>query len=125
MMGCVSGVVVTGKVVQKNGVWSISEGVLTGRWPSRKFLTSIQSIKVPLTDEYLCGDSGTYASIKALICKNLDIVSSPQNDNTNAPCDALSLALGFEAVGAKFGAVKAGVGQLQPCGAAWTDDCTQ
>ncbi len=120
-----SGVVVTGKVVQKNGVWSISEGVLTGRWPSRKFLTSIQSIKVPLTDEYLCGDSGTYASIKALICKNLDIVSSPQNDNTNAPCDALSLALGFEAVGAKFGAVKAGVGQLQPCGAAWTDDCTQ
>ncbi len=118
-----TGVIVTGKLVETNGVWSVREGTLTGRWAARKFLTSIQSIKVPLTDEYLCGDSGTYASIKGLICKNLDIVSSPQNDNTNAPCDALSLALGFEAVEAKFGVVKAGVGQLQPCGATWTDDC--
>jgi hypothetical protein len=118
-----TGVVVVGRLVKEGNVWALREGTLTGRWAARKFLTSIQSIKVPLTNEYLCGDSGTYASIKALVCKNLDIVSSAQNDNTNAPCDALSLAIGYEAVQARFGNVKAGAGQLQPCGATWTDDC--
>ncbi|CAN5263587.1 hypothetical protein BH09MYX1_BH09MYX1_17880 [soil metagenome] len=120
-----SGVVVTGRITMVNGVYTVSEGTLSGRWPARKFLTALQAIKVPLTTEYLCGDSGTYESIKALICKSLDIVSSPQNDNTNAPCDSLSLALGFEAVQISFGSVKAGPGAIQPCGATWTDACEQ
>ena len=65
-----------------------------------------------------------YEAIKGLVCKNLDITSAPQADNTNAPCDSLSLFLGFEAVQAKLGEVKPGAGQLTPCGATWSDDCT-
>lgn len=119
-----TGVVITARL-EKNatGQWSVKEGVLDGRWPASKLLPALQSIRVPLTNEYLCGDSGTYASLKSLVCKSVDIVSSPQNDNTNAPCDSLAFILGFEAPPAKPGPVKAGPGQLQPCGAAWTDGC--
>ena len=119
-----TGVVVTGKLVPDGaGGYRVDDGVLAGRWPSQKFLTSLAPIKDPITSDFLCGDASTYGSLKALICKNLDITSFPQNDNTNAPCDALSIALGFVARTAKLGPVMAGVAPLQPCGAQWTDEC--
>ena len=119
-----TGVVVTGKLVPTGtGSYRVDDGLLAGRWPSQKFLTSLAPIHDPITQDYLCGDASTYGSLKLVICKGLDITSFPQNDNTNAPCDALSIALGFAASPANFGAVKAGVPPTQPCGAQWTDEC--
>ena len=119
-----TGVVVTGRLVPNGtGGYRVDDGVITGRWPSQKFLTSLAPIKDPITTDYLCGDASTYGSLKTLICKNLDVTSFPQNDNTSAPCDAISIALGFAAGTAKLGPVNAGVAPSQPCGAQWVDEC--
>lgn len=119
-----TGAVVTGKLVPDgSGGYGIDDGMLAGRWSAQKFLTSLAPLKDPITNAFLCGDASTYGSLKTLVCKNLDVTSYPQNDNTSAPCDALSLALGFAARSAHFGPVKPGVPPDHPCGAQWTDEC--
>lgn len=120
-----TGVVLTGRIIPApGGGFTVAEGVLSGRWATRKFLTSIATIHDPLNPgTYLCGDSGTYADLKPLICGARDITSLPLTDNMNAPCDALSFALAFNATPANLGAVYGGVPPVMPCGAQWQDDC--
>lgn len=119
-----SGVVVTGHLVQKSGGWGIDDGMLAGRWSARRFLTSFATLRDPLSKgAWLCGDSGTYASIKPLVCRNRDITALLQNDNTNAYCDALSIGFGFVAAPATMGNLYARPPPPQPCGAQWDDQC--
>jgi hypothetical protein len=121
----VSGAIVSGHLVQKTGGWGIDDGVLSGRWASRRFLTSFAAIKDPIGPGSLCGDSGTYASIKQLVCRNRDITTAPQNDNTNAYCDALSIGFGLVAAPAKMGNLNPRPAPPQPCGAQWDDECNK
>lgn len=121
----VQGAVITGRPAQKAGGWSIDDVVLSGRWSSRKLLTSFAPLKDPLGPGYLCGDSGTYASIRKLVCNGRDITAAPQNDNTNAYCDALSIGFGFAVAPAKMALVNPRPTPPQPCGASWDDDCNK
>ena len=118
-------VLVTGTLgLDANGEWSVTNGVLAGRWATRQFLVALAGIHDPFsTGGYLCGDSGTYATIKGIICDGRDITSSTINDNTNATCNALSIGLGFTATTAQFGTVYEGLPLLIPCGAQWSDEC--
>ncbi len=118
-------VVVTAKIIHgPNNTFAIQDGLLAGRWPSRKLLTSLAGVHDPLNPGgYLCGDSGAYQGIKSLACTNRDIASSLQNDGQNANCDALSFALRFTASPALLGPVFAGPPPITPCGTQWTDDC--
>lgn len=118
-----TGAIVTATLTKSGNGYRLENGVIAGRWPVRKFLTALAPQYDPIGGGYLCGDASTYETIKGLVCQNVDISAALQNDNTNATCDALSVALGFTAVPANFGPVSAGVPLAQPCGPAWTDDC--
>lgn len=119
-----SGVLVTGDLGSDGkGGFSLSNLLLAGRWPTRRFLTALATVRNPIGNEFLCGDSGVYASVKGLMCANRDITALPQGDNTNAPCDALSFAVRLTATPAKLGSVYAGPTPLQPCGPQWNDEC--
>lgn len=119
-----TGVQITAKIAMVGGKVQLTDGIIAGRWPTRRFLTALAPQSDPIvTGGFLCGDSSTYASVKGFVCNNVDITSAVQNDNTNATCDALSVALGWTAVPVIFGPVSAGVTLNQPCGAQWTDDC--
>lgn len=121
----VTGAIVTGHPMQKNGQWTIEDGVLAGRWGSRRFLTAFAPLKDPLGPGWLCGDSGTYGAIKQLVCRNRDITTAPQNDNTGAFCDALSIGFGLVAAPAKMGNLVGRAAPAQPCGPLWDDDCNK
>lgn len=119
-----AGVIVTADLASDGkGGFAISHGILVGRWPTRRFLTALATIKDPLGTDFLCGDSGVYDSVKGAICNGRDITSSLQSDNSNAPCDALSFALRFTASPAKLGSVYAAAPPVQPCGPQWNDEC--
>lgn len=122
-----TGATVTARVSPNgSGGFRLDDGLLSGRWPSGRLLTGLSGVKDPLmSGTYLCGDSGTYLALKRIICDGRDIVAAVQNDNTGAPCDALSISIGFTAVSARMGAVHAKTPPTAACGATWDDDCAK
>ncbi len=118
-----SSAVITGKIVPSGSSYRIDEGTIAGRWPSRDFLTTLEAVRDPITQGALCGTNPTYQAIRKLVCDAQDITASVQNDNTNAPCDALSVAIGYGAGPAKFGGVREGGVPDHPCGPQWVDQC--
>lgn len=119
-----TGAIISARITKVNGQYRLTQGTIAGRWLVRKLLNAL----APLTDQvtggsYLCGDSGTYQTIKDFICSNVDISGTIQNDNTSANCDAVSTGFGFSAVPVTFGPVVAGPTLAQPCGPSWNDDC--
>jgi hypothetical protein len=122
----VSGVVATGHLVPKGSSYTVDDGIVAGRWSTRRFLTGLAGLPDPIAGSgWLCGDSGTYQTAKELICNARDIVTAVQSDNTGAYCDALSVAFGFAAVPARFGNRYAKPSPPAPCGAQWDDDCAK
>jgi hypothetical protein len=117
----------SGKIVARldmNGT-SITRihGQLAGRWDVSKLLTSLQNVPDP-TDktQFLCGPNSTFATIKPRVCDSVDITADPTNDGTGI-CDAVSLALGFESLPAKFGAVMPQPAAAYPCGMGYVATC--
>jgi hypothetical protein len=99
-------------------------GTVTGRWESRKLLTAMQVLHDPFDyDASLCGTDSIYVLLKERICGDQDITGNVQDDNTGAPCNALSLAFNFMSTPAKYGAVFAKPDGGGGCGAQWTDQC--
>lgn len=119
----VSGAVFTGHLTPKGSSFEMKDGVLVARWPTRKMLTSLAGIKDPFGPGYLCGDSGSYGTIKKLICDKRDIVTAIQNDNTGAFCDALSVGFGFVGEPARIGNPYGRPPPVPQCGSQWDDDC--
>ena len=118
------GSVVTAKLAASNGSYALTDGIVAGRWATRTLLTSMQYLRDPLaTSRSLCGTDPTYLAIKDQICKSTDLASDVAGDNTNAPCAAISVAVGFDAEPAKIGALTTGKSQGAPCGPTYTDDC--
>lgn len=119
-----SGSVLTAHINNVGGRLRLDDGRIVGRWPTGKLLTVLDTVKDPYVDgKGLCGDSGLYHDLKKRICAGADITANPKLDNTNAPCDALSITTSFAASPAKLGSVlpKDTIDHL--CGATWTDDC--
>ncbi len=101
----------------------MTNGILGGRWDPAKFLPSLQSVPDPINDGgHLCGDSGTYQELKAIICSNTDVNASPANDGTGL-CNSVSMGLGFEAVPALEGSILPTPVSSTPCGPTWSDKC--
>mgnify|MGYP000320641367 CR=1 FL=1 len=98
-------------------------GQLAGRWQVSKLLTSLQNVQDP-TDktQHLCGNDLIFMSVKPQICNAVDIAADPTNDGTGI-CDALSMALGFEATPAKFGTVESQPPPTYPCGMGYVSNC--
>jgi len=120
---------VSGRIVadlQMNGNSLVKmAGMLGGRWDPARFLPSLQHIADPNLDGgWLCGSDVTYLFVKGFICSAIDINADPQFDNQqNAPCNAVSMGLGFEASPAVLGNAGPVVDAGYPCGTTWTDKC--
>ncbi len=100
-------------------------GTVTGRWESKKLLTSLAVLYDPFQmDASLCGNDPVYQLLKPRVCALEDIATNVLDDGTNAPCDALSLAFNFTSVAATYGTVFAKPdGGGGGCGPTWTDQC--
>ena len=118
------GSVVVGTLVPDGASFRIEDGFLTGRWQVSRLLTALEVLADPVDPtRYLCGDSPAYSAIKDMICSGQDIVSDVKQDNTGAPCDSVSVAIGFTATPAVLGKVVNPPPAVKPCGPQWTDDC--
>jgi hypothetical protein len=115
--------VLSSTLVKGPSGWTM-KGVIAGRWDTRNILTGMQSVHDPFNSgQYLCGSDPTYLAFKAAICGASDISRQASNDNTGAPCDALSLAIAFESEPAKLGGLLPSGTPSEPCGSTYTDQC--
>ena len=117
------GTVVSAKLAVSGGRWSL-DGMLVGRWPTGNFLTALQGVVDPFDkNQHLCGDSGTYQTIKKQVCRAADVTSNLLFDGKGAPCDAISLTFVFRSSAALFGPAEPATPAAPPCGITYADDC--
>ena len=110
--------------LEKSGSGYSLTGYVTGRWDTRNILTGMAGMHDPFNSgQFLCGSDSTYQALKAAICAGADISRDSTRDNTNAPCDALSLAVGFSAEPAQLGGILSGNPRPEPCGPTYSDQC--
>src|SRR5258708_24140224 len=109
--------------------YNISLGTIAGRWPTSKFLQTLSAIPNNLTkmSQFLCGNDIGYQYLKYRVCQVADITSDITLDNTNAPCDAVSIGFRFTAEPARLGEVygvpPAPAGCTSDGGLPFTDSC--
>ena len=124
-----SGARVLGQLDKRPTGYALKDARVVGRWGTRNLLTGMQVVTDPLNPgEFLCGNNPTYQTIKSEICKSADLTTVPQNDNSGAACDAMSLVLSFQSEPALLGPValdNSDAGILAPCGVSYTDQCGQ
>ena len=101
-----------------------AQGIVAGRWETRKLLTAMQVLHDPFDfDAALCGNDAIYQLLKGRICGIQDIATNVLDDGKNAPCNALSLSFAFTSVPAKYGSVFAPDASPGGCGPQWNDQC--
>jgi hypothetical protein len=110
-------------------LWVFEKGNIAGRWKVNDLLHQLDQYPDPLVTTFqqpLCYNSGSYETFRDMVCSFVDIHSSLLPPT--APCDALSVGIGFEAVEAKLGQIFS----LQPirprCPAQFSpaiDDCSK
>jgi hypothetical protein len=92
-------VVITATVTELDGGAGLRlDGQIAGRFPLRDVLDTLSFFESP-NGGYFCGEDEIFKrSILPKICAKADIASRGKNDHTNAPCDALSVAIPFVAL---------------------------
>jgi hypothetical protein len=80
-----------------DGAWMLQDGLIAGRLPRADFITSIRQAGFC---ESTVGDQ--YGAFVSSIDASLDLLASGANAES-APCDALSVGIGFEAIQATVG----------------------
>lgn len=99
-----SAAVLTGKLVSLGAQWHIQSGVIAGRWALTDVFKAVSSYRDNM-GKPLCTDQGlTYTLAKNAICDDADILVDGTQPKS-APCDALSIAVGFTADAAHLGPV--------------------
>jgi hypothetical protein len=131
-----SDAIISGKLVPTivggQKLWGLVDGSISGRWASSQLLGNLATLPDAVVDgSFFCGTDPLlkvpYAELKAYVCAQQDIMANSGEDNTGAPCDALSMSLGFTAEPAQVGTVYTvsppPSGCLGEGGALWTDRC--
>jgi hypothetical protein len=94
--------VLTADLVQVNGLWHLKNGVIAARWALADVFKDIASYRdnngVPICTNQI----PTYTFAKSAICQDADILVDGTQPKS-APCDALSIGLGFTADPAVLG----------------------
>jgi hypothetical protein len=109
--------VLTGKLTAVNGLWSLKGGVLAARWPIKQIFASLSSYRDNDGNPICTDQSVVYGDAKSVICSDLDILVDGTQPKS-APCDALSIGLGFEADPALLGGVSDAGALTDGCSAA-------
>jgi hypothetical protein len=86
-----------------DGPYSLRGGIFAGRWALKDVFKAISSYR---NDQGapICTSDATYSFAKGAICVDADILVDGTQPKS-APCDAFSMAIGFEADPALLGAV--------------------
>jgi hypothetical protein len=118
------GGVVTAQIVREGPARRLVQGVVAGRWPTARLLTSLDAVPDPFDDKSgLCGTDSLYATIKSQVCAAPDVAADPSGDGTTAACDAVAVTIGFSAEPAVVGVPQAARALKHLCGDAWSDAC--
>jgi len=112
----IAGATVTGDIDLAAHPYRIHRGRISGRIGANELLSSLSHIN--LGSISLCpggpGATGLYERARSTVCAARDIASDPSRDGKGEPCDAVSVGIGFTAVEAKLGPVRAR--QFDPLG---------
>lgn len=92
---------VTGRIEHQDGLWSLQDGLLVGRWALADFLGSFGSMTSD--GDPLCTDNPVYSMAKGLVCNYPDITSTIATPTTL--CDSISFGMAFQGPPAQIGAV--------------------
>ncbi len=131
--------VISGTLTKVTGpggrLWGITNGSISGRWPSALLLGNLASLPVDGSADgssYLCATDPSagslYNMVKGYVCLSQDISSQQALDNSpGATCDALSMSFGFGAEPALISTVYSVPpppgGCISVDGGAFTDNC--
>lgn len=88
--------VVVAKLVEKSGSYAIEDGTIAGRARTTDLVQAFEDLG-------LCEGHSLYGLMKGQVALNADLLSNGTNVES-APCDALSVGIGFDARPASFGA---------------------
>jgi hypothetical protein len=96
---------VMARVVREgNGLWALTDGLLTGILPLGDVFRALGSFRDG--DGFpVCTDQGGYEIAKEFICNGADLLSTFSDPKLD--CDSMSMGIAFEAVEAKLGEVMA------------------
>jgi hypothetical protein len=114
--------VLTARLVQINGLWHMQGGVIAARWALTDVFKAIGSYRDNNGAPICTSQVPTYTIAKQAICQDADILVDGTQPKS-APCDALSIGLGFTADPAVLGAV-VDAGALSPGCPTGTDPST-
>lgn len=124
-------VALTGAILQADlafpgggGSPTITGGLLAGRWPISDVLRIAGGLRLQDGGKLICETPIAYATIKDLACQEVDLVANRADENKGVACDALSVALLFEAAPASLGEVRT-PNPAADCPDAQPDDCTK
>jgi hypothetical protein len=96
--------VITANLSQLGPSWRLQSGVFAGRWSLTEIFKSLSSYR-DNNGKPLCTDQLVqYTVVKQLICQDADILVNDTMPKS-APCDALSIGIGFTADPALLGGI--------------------
>jgi hypothetical protein len=108
-------------------LWSVVDGMMTGRFPVEGVLTAIPRLGFDALKRPVCSDDPYYSALKLLTCSASDLRAEQGTDYGPGVCNSLSFGVGFKAAPALLG--PAVVIQLETFCSAETDpandDCEE
>jgi hypothetical protein len=99
------GTVLTANIAPAGSGYQLTNGVISGRYATSSLTQTLGTFLDPAggPGAHLCPGSPTFENIQPQICRGADIFRNPVAMDAGAPCDALSLAVGFTAFPAQMG----------------------
>ena len=99
------------------------DGQTAGRFSIHSILSLASALRDPLNPGMrVCGSDPTFQAFRTSLCTSADVMSDISRDNTGAPCDAISAALGFTALSVRLGPEHPGLAYDPGCDGG-VEDC--
>ena len=95
--------VITARLVKRgDGNYDLADGVIVGRWAAADMLRTVADLTI--NGSSICSYIGgsAYEVVKSKVCGARDITANGVDDDSES-CDALSVAVGFDAVASEIG----------------------
>lgn len=110
------GGVLAGKLEEVGGLWTLEDGMMAGRWPTRDVLRVMGLAADPANEaQRICDNLSSYGSLKQLICNYADLSIKQDVQPAVGHCDAISMGIGFRATSALLGPIGVDKPAPTPC----------
>ncbi len=116
--------VLTATIAQHDaGEYSLEDGVIAGRWPTRNVAIGLANFTVAPDAGFTCPGTFAYEQFKAILCREADLFADPRAPDPSALCNALGFGIAFTGMAAKMGPTVVQTPSLSPCPDGGLDDC--